>query len=436
MRILQSSEADAVFARRTGRMAEALEAVAPILEDVRARGDEALLEWAKRFGDDVPPGSTGSQPVSPTSGSKPGSPRHLGSRWPCVPYDDLQAAEARLEPDLLRAMDNAASNIRAFARTQMPQPTQCEPMPGVRLSTLVRPLDVVGAYVPSGRYPLPSTVLMTVVPAQVAGVGRIVVASPRASDAIDGLAFRLGVDDVVRIGGAQAIAAMAFGTESVPRCDRVVGPGNIYVAAAKRLLAGEVGIEFVAGPSEVLILAEDGDPRALAADLLAQAEHDEDASAVLVTTSQALAEAVAVEIERQLQGLPTADTARRALETNGAIVIVRSVNEAIELANSYAAEHLCVPSADWLAQIRHAGSVFVGPFSPEPAGDYASGTNHVLPTGGVARLRGGLSAADYVKVISVQELTREGLAALAGTVTTLARAEGLEAHARSVEVRL
>ena len=277
---------------------------------------------------------------------------------------------------------------------------------------------------------------MTVVPAQVAGVGRIVLASPKASDAIDGLAFRLGVDDVFRIGGAQAIAAMAVGTESVPRCDRIVGPGNIYVAAAKRLLAGEVGIEFVAGPSEVVIVACEGDPRALAADLLAQAEHDDDAAAVLITTSEALAHEVAAEVDRQLEGLPTADTARRSLDANGAIVLVDSMDEAMELANRYAPEHLCVPSPAYLDRVRHAGSVFVGPYSPEAAGDYASGTNHVLPTGGVARLRGGLSAADFVKVISVQELSRNGLAALAGTVTTLARAEGLEAHARSVEVRL
>ncbi len=404
-----ASDAGTVFERRSGRMAEALEVVAPILDDVRARGDEALREWAVRLGDlEV-------------------------SR---VAYAELQAAEGRLDAELLRAMDNAATNIRAFARTQLPQPVSCEPMPGVRLSTRVRPLDVVGAYVPSGRYPLPSTVLMTVVPAQVAGVGRIVLASPKASDAIDGLAFRLGVDDVFRIGGAQAIAAMAFGTESVPRCDRIVGPGNIYVAAAKRLLAGEVGIEFVAGPSEVVIVACEGDPRALAADLLAQAEHDDDAAAVLITTSEALAHEVAAEVDRQLEGLPTADTARRSLDANGAIVLVDSMDEAMELANRYAPEHLCVPSPAYLDRVRHAGSVFVGPYSPEAAGDYASGTNHVLPTGGVARLRGGLSAADFVKVISVQELSRNGLAALAGTVTTLARAEGLEAHARSVEVRL
>lgn len=422
MRIVNSNDAEALFARRNTRMAEALDTVAPILDDVRVRGDAALHEWSIRLGD--LPSSAGFQPAIPAT------------PWPRVPYADLQAAEGRLAPDLLRALDNAAANIRAFARTQLPQPTFCEPMPGVRLSTIVRPLDVVGAYIPSGRYPLPSTLLMTAVPAQVAGVGRIVCASPSAADAIDGLAFRLGVDDLFRLGGAQAIAAMAFGTDSVPRCDRIVGPGNIYVAAAKRLLAGEVGIEFVAGPSEVLIVAVDGDPRALAADLLAQAEHDEDASAVLATPSRALAEAVALELERQLEGLPTSAAARRALAANGALVLVDSLEEAMDMANQYAPEHLCVPSAECLAAVRHAGSVFVGPYSPEAAGDYATGTNHVLPTGGVARLRGGLSAADYVKIISVQELTRDALAGLAGTVTTLARAEGLEAHARSVEVRL
>lgn len=425
MRIERANDAGVVFQRRASRMAEALETVAPILEDVRARGDAALADWARRLGDPVGAGSAGVAAVPDGPGS-----------WPRVPNAWLQAAEARLDPELLRAVDNAASNLRAFAMSQMPKATECEPRAGVCLSTIVRPLDVVGAYVPSGRYPLPSTLLMTVVPAQVAGVERIVVCSPRPFDAIDGLAHRLGVDDFFRLGGAQAIAAMAFGTETVPRCDRIVGPGNIYVAAAKRLLAGEVGIEFVAGPSEIVIVSVEGDPRALAADLLAQAEHDEDASAVMITTSEALAQEVSAEIDRQLRGLSTASVAAKALEANGAIVLVDSVAEAMDLANRYAPEHLCVPSAEFLGAVRHAGSVFVGPYSPESAGDYATGTNHVLPTGGVARLRGGLSVADYVKVISVQEVSREGLRGLAGTVTALARAEGLEAHARSVEVRL
>ncbi|MBV9744117.1 MAG: histidinol dehydrogenase, partial [Acidobacteriia bacterium] len=246
----------------------------------------------------------------------------------------------------------------------------------------------------------------------------------------------LRVADVFRMGGAQAIAAFAFGTRTVPRADRIVGPGNIYVAAAKKLLAGEVGIDFIAGPTEILIVASEGEPSHLAADMLAQAEHDADASAILLTTSKRLAAAVAKEIERQLADLPTAAVARKAIARNSAIILVRSLEEAIEISNRFAPEHLSIPEERLLAQVRHAGSVFIGPFSPEAAGDYASGPNHVLPTSGAARLRGGLSVADFLKVITVQQLSESALRRLAPAITTLARAEGLEAHARSVEVRL
>src|SRR3954447_25430272 len=238
------------------------------------------------------------------------------------------------------------------------------------------------------------------------------------------------------MGGAQAIAAFAFGTRTVPRADRIVGPGNIYVAAAKKLLAGEVGIDFIAGPTEILIIAAAGDPRHFAADMLAQAEHDVDASAILLTTSKRLANAVAKEVERQLTGLPTRQVAAKSIARNSAIVLVRTLDEAMELSNRFAPEHLSIPDASLLPAVRHAGSVFVGPYSPEAAGDYAAGPNHVLPTTGAARQRGGLSVADYVKLISVQELSEAALAKLAPAITTLARAEGLEAHARSVEVRV
>jgi histidinol dehydrogenase len=238
------------------------------------------------------------------------------------------------------------------------------------------------------------------------------------------------------MGGAQAIAAFAFGTRTVPRADRIVGPGNIYVAAAKKLLAGEVGIDFIAGPTEILIIAADGDPRAIAADMLAQAEHDTDASAVLLTTSKRLASAVSKEIGRQLETLPTAAVARQAIAKNSAVVLVRTLDEAAEISNRFAPEHLNIPDEALLPKIQHAGSVFVGPFSPEAAGDYASGPNHVLPTSGAARQRGGLSVSDYLKVISVQKLSEPALRRLAPAITTLARSEGLEAHARSVEVRL
>jgi histidinol dehydrogenase len=238
------------------------------------------------------------------------------------------------------------------------------------------------------------------------------------------------------MGGAHAIAAFAFGTQTVPKVDRIVGPGNIYVTAAKKLLAGEVGIDFVAGPTEILILAEEGDPRTLAADLLAQAEHDVEAAAILVTTSRRLAAQVAAQVEEQLRTLPTAATARVAIRRNSAAILVPTLQAGLELANRFAPEHLSIPSKDLLPGVTSAGSVFIGAFSPEAAGDYASGPNHVLPTSGLARLRGGLSAADFVKVISVQELSSQGLKRLAPAITTLARAEGLEAHARSVEVRL
>jgi histidinol dehydrogenase len=277
---------------------------------------------------------------------------------------------------------------------------------------------------------------MTAVPAQAGGVKNICVACPKAVDEVYGTAHLLGIDQVFQMGGAQAIAAFAFGTKTVPRADRIVGPGNIYVAAAKKLLAGDVGIDFVAGPTEILIIAAEGDPKFFAADMLAQAEHDTDASAILLTTSKRLAAQVAKEVERQLATLPTAAVARKAIDKNSAIVVVNSLDEAAELSNAFAPEHLSIHNEDLLPKIRHAGSIFIGPFSPEAAGDYAAGPNHVLPTSGVARLRGGLSAADYVKVISIQQLDRRALTKLAPSITTLARAEGLEAHARSVEVRL
>jgi histidinol dehydrogenase len=267
-------------------------------------------------------------------------------------------------------------------------------------------------------------------------VKSISIACPKPVDEVLGTAHMLGIENVFQMGGAQAIAAFAYGTKTVPRADRIVGPGNIFVAAAKKILAGEVGIDFVAGPTEILIIAADGDPRFLASDMLAQAEHDSDASAILLTTSKQLAVRVAKEIEKQLGTLPTAGVARRAINRNSAIVIVPSLAEAVEISNRFAPEHLSLYHTELLAEVRHAGSVFLGMFSPEAAGDYATGPNHVLPTNGAARLRGGLSTADYVKMISMQELNAAALTKVAPAIITLARAEGLEAHARSVEVRL
>lgn len=411
LRILPLSEAQSFITRKTVRLAEAEQVVAPILEAVRKRGDEAVLEYARKFDS-------------------------LDGASLTVPKSDWQAAESRVTPDFYAAIETAAKNIREYAALQLPRETWKDFPDGRRLGYVVRPLESMGAYIPAGRYPLPSTLLMTAIPAQVAGVRTICVTSPHPSAEILAAAQFLGVKNIFRIGGAQAIAALAFGTETVPKVDRIVGPGNIYVAAAKKLLAGEVGIDFVAGPTEIVIIAEEADARAIAADMLAQAEHDVEALSILLTTSRSLAELVVLEVSRQLETLPTAPVACEAIRHNSAVILCPSMEAAVEASNQLAPEHLAIYDPSLLPKIQHAGSVFVGPSSPEAAGDYATGPNHVLPTSGAARVRGGLSPADFVKVISVQELTPDGLRQLAPAITTLARAEGLEAHARSVEVRL
>ena len=411
IQILKSKDAGGLLARKAARMSEAEAVVAPILEAVRTRGDAAVLEYARRF--DAFKGKT-----------------------PRVSERVLRQCSQRLPLAFVSAVVTAAGNVRAYAARQMQAEWMREFGPGLRLGQIVRPLETVAAYIPAGRYPLPSTVVMTVVPAQVAGVANICIASPRRVDEVFGAAELLGVTNAFEMGGAHAIAAFAFGTATVPKADRIVGPGNIYVAAAKKLLAGEVGIDFVAGPTEIVIIAAQGDARQLAADMLAQAEHDVDASAILLTTSKRLAAAVAGEIGAQLAGLPTAEVAAQSIERNSAIILIETLDQAVELANRIAPEHLSIPDESLLAKVRHAGGVFVGPFSPEAAGDYAAGPNHVLPTSGAARQRGGLSVNDFLKVISVQQLNAAALRRLAPAITTLARAEGLEAHARSVEIRI
>jgi histidinol dehydrogenase len=404
IRIVDKNGARQIMAQRTRSLSQAEDEVAPIIADVRARGDAAVLDYARRFD------------------------RFEGDSVRVEPGGELT-------PEMQRAVEVAAANIRDYARSQLPAESFATTADGRRLGHIVRPLDSMGAYVPAGLYPLPSTLLMTVIPAQVAGVATTCVASPKPSLEILAIAKWLGVTHLFQMGGAHAIAALAFGTDTVPRVDRIVGPGNAYVAAAKKLLAGEVGIDFVAGPTEIVIIAADGNPAWLAADMLAQAEHDFDASAVLLTTSRTLAKAVAKEIERQLASLATARIASVSISKNGIIALVDSLDEAVEFANEFAPEHLALHDAALLPAIRHAGSVFLGDHSPEAAGDYASGPNHVLPTAGAARIRGGLSAADFVKVISVQELTPAALRGITPAITTLARAEGLEAHARSIEIR-
>jgi len=410
IRIIESKQAGRLLARKAARFTEAEAVVRPILADVRKRGDAALLQYARKFD------------------------RFSGATVR-VPEAALLEAARKLSPAFQRAVETSSRNIRRYAARQMPRTWSSEMGSGVKLGQIVRPIDTLAAYIPSGRYPLPSTLLMTVAPAQVAGVPNICVASPQPAAEILGAAGLLKVAHFFQMGGAQAVAAFAYGTRTVPRVDKIVGPGNIYVAAAKKLLAGEVGIDFVAGPTEILIIAADGEPSHIAADMLAQAEHDTDASALLLTTSKRLAMAVTKEIERQIKSLPTGKTARQSIAKNSAIVLVGSLDEAVDLSNRFAPEHLSIPNATILAKVRHAGSVFIGPHSPEAAGDYVTGPNHVLPTSGAARVRGGLSVMDFVKIISVQELTPAALERLAPAITTLARAEGLEAHARSVEVR-
>jgi histidinol dehydrogenase len=410
IRILKYEEAATLVLDRKPDDSQYESVVRPIINAVRARGDQALIEYARQFD------GLGDQPL-------------------LIPPHALAAAACAMSPAMRSAAETAIANIKQFAEAQLPRERFEEFSPGRKLGWIVRPLSAVGCYVPSGRYPLPSTLLMTAVLAQTAGVPRICVASPKPSPEILACAHLLGIREFYRVGGAQAIAAMAFGTETIGRVDRIVGPGNAYVTTAKKLLAGEVGIDFIAGPTEILILAADGDPRVIAADMLAQAEHDVTASAMLLTTSERLAACVSQELERQLQTLPTANVAREAIDNSSFILVFKTMQEAAAYTNKLAPEHLSLHDPALLPHITNAGTVFLGQNSPESAGDYASGPSHVLPTGGTARLRGGLSSLDFVKLISIQQLSPEALSTLAPAITTLARAEGLEAHARAVEVR-
>jgi histidinol dehydrogenase len=416
MRIVKLTGAIAAefFARRSSHDAAAERIAARILADVRRNGDAALFRWARRLD---------------------GLSLNRGSLW--ISRAELRAARRNVSSGLLRAIEHAARNVRRVAEQQRPRSWTITVEPGVRVGQRVTPLGTIGCYVPGGRFSLFSTLLMTAIPAQVAGVKRIVVACPKPSPALLAAAEILGVSEIARIGGAQAVGAFAYGTQSVPRVDKICGPGNRYVTAAKRIVSNECAIDMPAGPTEVLILATGGDPSFIAADLLAQAEHDPDAVALLVTTSASLAREVAAEVGKQLRDLPKTNPAWLSLKSASAILVAPSTAAAVRFANQMAPEHLSIPKGKLalVEQLSEAGSVFLGPWSAQPIGDYASGTNHVLPTSGWARARGGLSVTDFVKCSSTQVISRAGLKRLAPVVSAMARAEGLEAHARAVEVR-
>jgi len=374
---------------------------------VHREGDRALVEFARRF-DGVSP------PLE-------------------VSAAEIRAGAARAGRDVRRAIERAAAHIARVAQYQLPKPWKRTIAPGVVVEQRLEPLARVGCYVPGGRFPLPSSLLMTALPARVAGTGEVVVACPRPEPPVMAAAVEAGVTRLFRVGGAHAIAALAYGTATVPRADKIVGPGNRYVAAAKRLVAHDCAIDFYAGPTEIAIVAGTGRAEWIAADLVAQAEHDPDARALFITWSRLLARRVAAAVALRAAG---SSIAARALSRRGAIVVTRSDSAAIALSNRIAPEHLVIESEALAKQPLTAGSIFIGPMTAQAAGDYAIGSNHVLPTAGAARFRGGLSAADFVRVTSVQRLTRAGLARLAPTIVALARAEGLEAHAQSIETRL
>lgn len=416
MRVVRLTSAieEKILAQRRGRDVVAERTAARIVRDVQRRGDAALFYWTKRFD-------------------------WITLRSDCVwiTRDELRSAKRRVSATFLDALDHAARNIRAVARRQKPQEWSLEVEPGVRASQRVRPIETVGCYLPGGRFSLVSTLLMTAIPAQAAGVRNIVIVSPQPGDELLAAAERLGLRQIARLGGAQAIAALAYGTKSIPRVDKIFGPGNRYVTASKKLVSADCAIDLLAGPTEAVVFAPSGNPVFIAADLLAQAEHDPDAAGLFVTTSLKFGRSVADEIARQLARLPKSNPAWRSVARNGAVLVAPTPAAAVRFVNRFAPEHLSLPgSARGIADRFHsAGSIFLGDCTAQSFGDYATGTNHVLPTGGVARARGGLSTADFVKCISVQELTRAGLARLAPVVKEFAKAEGLLAHARAVEVR-
>ena len=407
-----AKRAAAMIARLESRRATVDERVPTvaqrIVDAVRKGGDAALRRYAARFDE-------------------------LSQQTPLrISEEELQQAWHDASPAFRSSIQLAAQNIRRFARRQMPKSWSFDQVEGLTVGQQIRPLASVGCYVPSGRYPLPSTLLMTVIPAQVAGVNRIVVVSPKPASETLAAADFLGVTEFYRIGGAQAIAALAYGTETIPSVDKIVGPGNAYVTAAKKLISFDCAIDMLAGPTEIVVTSDSGDPISISADLVAQSEHDPDAVAVFITTKVNLADTVNAEVQRSAARNPIA---KKAIQNNGVIFITESVTEARDLTNRIAPEHLTVDQESDLDWVTNAGSVFVGRYSAQPLGDYISGPNHTLPTSGWARVRGGLSVSDFVKIITVQQYQQKGIKHLGRPAIVLAEAEGLQGHAEAIRVR-
>ena len=408
-----ATNAATILAALERRGGAALDSVLPgvtrIVGDVRRKGDRALLGYAAKFD------------------------RLTGSDAVRVTAEETSAAWDDTDPALRKALSTAATQIRKFGLRQLPASWSKTTAQGLTTGQLVRPLGSVGCYVPSGRHPLPSTFLMTVIPAQVAGVERIVVVSPRPVKETLAAAHLLGITEFYRLGGAHAVAALAYGTESVRRVDKIVGPGNLYVTAAKRLVAFDCAIDMLAGPTEIVVTSERGRAEDIASDLVAQAEHDPEALAIFITTRSDLARQVIAEARARSRGNPVAQS---SLNRNGLVILAGSTDEARQITNRIAPEHLTVDTAKDLDWVQSAGSVFIGRWSAQPLGDYISGPNHTLPTGGMARVRGGLSVNDFVKLITVQEYSGQAVREFGPHAELIAEAEGLIAHAEAIRTRL
>src|ERR1039457_5249179 len=406
----QAAEILAVLEQRGGSALDSvLPAVKRIVASVRKQGDRALLRYATQFD-----GLAGAEALR-------------------VTQQEMAAAWEAIDPALRDALTTAAKQIRRFAQRQLPASWNASPIAGLATGQLVRPLCSVGCYVPSGRHPLPSTLLMKAIPAQVAGIARIVVVSPKPAPEPLAAAHLLGITEFYRLGGAHAVSALAYGTATVPRVDKIVGPGNLYVTAAKRLVAFDCAIDMLAGPTEIVVTSETGHAADIASDLVAQAEHDPEALAIFITTRAELAKEVVAESKLRSRNNPVA---RAALDRNGLVILASTIEEAHQITNRLAPEHLTVDAPSDVNWVQNAGSVFVGRWSAQPMGDYISGPNHTLPTGGTARVRGGLSVNDFVKLVTVQQYTAQALRTLGPKAALLADAEGLTAHAESIRTRL